>query len=559
MSKLNEASLADLRKVLQGYEENGHSAKSGDWEIATGGYDLNWQLYYKGDPVVDCIENSVTGSGGTIEHVNMDREDFLKVSKVIKEEYPDVLTKAEEKAELTGLDYKTLWEELGDVPVDENENIDVDWRQFPKGTFREDIWHWFEEEYGISVGELMNGDEAVKEELPLEEKENDKEYVFSATKEGLEKISSYISEMEAKRKEILDAGLDTVEEVGALPTAGDIINDIQFAYEEETKDYCHHWDVTDNHITKEPLLLELNKDFVKTKILEVERKGQEPDADAWVTIQQGNRKGYLITTVGELDRRKHQMEKLEDRYGPRAFAASATDEACAKDLIALGEILDVPNLRELPLIDDQSHALQTVFRMSRQNDDGGCVYIDKNNYQELLGDIFRDGIDPNASLESVVLDLHSDVCHVPGIELAIKFPEPEVLEAEEGAYVTVYPEFPACFASRDKSLRQMIYIVEDSLMEIASPDSSKEAGCKTLEEAMERRGLDKIDFMELMQNAAKSKEVRCEIPIGGAVKINTQKERVDAVYTFRKWMKKPGKKIAKEIEAMKAKGKGVGK
>ena len=140
-------------------------------------------------------------------------------------------------------------------------------------------------------------DEATKERKPWEEKADDKEYVFSATVEGLEKISSYISEMEAKRKEILDAGLDTVEEVGALPTAGDIINDIQFAYEEETKDYCHHWDVTDNHTTKEPLLLELNKDFVKTKVLEVERKGQEPDADAWVTIKQGNRKGYFITSV----------------------------------------------------------------------------------------------------------------------------------------------------------------------------------------------------------------------------------------------------------------------
>lgn len=557
---MDEATLKDLRTLLRRFaKKNGLSAKYRDWNIAEGAYDLNWEIYYKGSPVIDCIANSVSGSGGTLENVDLNREDFLKIAKVIKEEYPDVLTKAEEKAELTGLDYKTLWEELGDVPVDENENIDVDWRQFPKGTFRVDIWHWFEEEYGISVGELMNGDEAVKEELPLEEKENDKEYVFSATKEGLEKISSYISELEAKRKEILDAGLDTVEEVGALPTAEDIINDIQFAYEDETKDYCHHWDVTDNHITKEPLLLELNKDFVKTKVLQVTRQGMEPDDDVWVTIKQGNRTGCFITSVCKLDEKKQELKEMQEKYGSVAFNASLTDEACAKTLIAMGEILDVPNLRELPLIDEQSHALQTVFRMSRQNDDGGCVYIDKNNYQELLGDIFRDGIDPNASLESVVLDLQRDVCCIPGLELAIKFPEPEVLEAEEGAYVTVYPEFPACFASRDKSLRQMIYIVEDSLMEIASPDSSKDAGRKTLEEAMERRGLDKDDFMELMQNAAKSKEVRCEIPIGGAVKINTQKEREDAVYTFRKWMKEPGKKIAKEIEQMKSRNEAQGR
>ncbi len=380
MSNLNEASLADLRKVLQGYEENGHSVKSGDWEIATGGYNLNWQLYYKGEPVADCIENSVTGSGGTLEHVNMDREDFLKVSKVIKEEYPDVLTKAEEKAELTGLDYKTLWEELGDVPVDENENIDVDWRQFPKGTFREDIWHWFEEEYGISVGELINGDEAVKGELPLEEKENDKEYVFSATMEGLEKISSYISELEAKRKEILDAGLDTVEEDDLLPTVGDIVNDIQSAYDAEFKEYLQGWGVTPDYDADYPLHLELNKDFVKTKILQVERQGMEPDDDAWVTIQQGNRKGFFITSVGKLDEKKQELKEMQEKYGSVAFVAGLTDEACAKALIAMGEILDVPDLRELPLIDDQSHAIQTVFRISSQDMTGECFYIHKQHF-----------------------------------------------------------------------------------------------------------------------------------------------------------------------------------
>ena len=432
----------------------------------------------------------------------------------------------DEKAELTWLDYKALWEKLG---------------------------------YGISVGELMNGDEAVKEELPLEEKGNDKEYVFSATKEGLEKISSYISELEAKRKEILDAGLDTVEADDLLPTVGDIVNDIQFAYDAELKEYLQGWGVTPDYDADYPLHLELNKDFVKTKVLQVTRQGMEPDDDVWVTIKQGNRTGCFITSVSKLDEKKQEFKKMQEKYGSVAFDASLTDEACAKILIAMGDILDVPNLRELPLIDEQSHALQTVFEMSAHNETGGCVYIDKDNYQELLEDNFRDDIDPNASLKSVVLDLHRDVCCIPGLEHAIKFPKPEVLEAEVGAYVTVRPEFPACFASLDKSLRQMIYIVEDSLMEIASPDSSKEAGGKTLQEAMEKRGLDKDDFMELMQNAAKSKEVRCEIPIGGAVKINTQKERADAVYTFRKWMKEPGKKIAKEIEKLQEKNRAQGR
>lgn len=52
---------------------------------------------------------------------------------------------------------KVLWEKFGDVPIDENENIEIGWGPFPAGTFREVIWHWFEEQYGISVGELVNG------------------------------------------------------------------------------------------------------------------------------------------------------------------------------------------------------------------------------------------------------------------------------------------------------------------------------------------------------------------------------------------------------------------
>lgn len=45
-----------------------------------------------------------------------------------------------------GKTYTELWEEFGDVPMNpETECIEVAWCGFPKGTHREDIWHWFEE------------------------------------------------------------------------------------------------------------------------------------------------------------------------------------------------------------------------------------------------------------------------------------------------------------------------------------------------------------------------------------------------------------------------------
>jgi hypothetical protein len=49
-----------------------------------------------------------------------------------------------------------LWEEFGDVPMNPNtEEIEVEWRGFPAGTHREEIWHWFEEHFNISIADLM--------------------------------------------------------------------------------------------------------------------------------------------------------------------------------------------------------------------------------------------------------------------------------------------------------------------------------------------------------------------------------------------------------------------
>lgn len=49
---------------------------------------------------------------------------------------------------------KDLWLEFGDIPMDpETECIESKWHGFPAGTHREDIWHWFEETFDISVAE----------------------------------------------------------------------------------------------------------------------------------------------------------------------------------------------------------------------------------------------------------------------------------------------------------------------------------------------------------------------------------------------------------------------
>ena len=47
---------------------------------------------------------------------------------------------------------RELWSRFGDIPMDpETEEIERDWNAFKKGTHREEIWHWFEETFGVSV------------------------------------------------------------------------------------------------------------------------------------------------------------------------------------------------------------------------------------------------------------------------------------------------------------------------------------------------------------------------------------------------------------------------
>lgn len=51
---------------------------------------------------------------------------------------------------------RKLWQEFGVVPMDpDTECLEEEWHGFPAETNREDIWHWFEKEFRISVTELM--------------------------------------------------------------------------------------------------------------------------------------------------------------------------------------------------------------------------------------------------------------------------------------------------------------------------------------------------------------------------------------------------------------------
>lgn len=52
---------------------------------------------------------------------------------------------------------KNMWDELEDIPMNpETECIEEDFYQFPAGTNRKEIWHWFDEQHSKGVNALLN-------------------------------------------------------------------------------------------------------------------------------------------------------------------------------------------------------------------------------------------------------------------------------------------------------------------------------------------------------------------------------------------------------------------
>lgn len=82
------------------------------------------------------------------------------------------------------------------------------------------------------------------------------------TQQGKEHIQTYIEELKAKRKEILDAKKDTAYNTN-LPSENDILSDMSWVIEEsDDGNYLNNWGVTDNYDGDYPLFLELGKDFI---------------------------------------------------------------------------------------------------------------------------------------------------------------------------------------------------------------------------------------------------------------------------------------------------------
>ncbi|NDU95674.1 hypothetical protein [Spirosoma terrae] len=54
-----------------------------------------------------------------------------------------------------------MWAWLGDTPINVNDEIDEPFLDWPKGTHREDIWHFFDEHHSKGVAWLMQHNNTV--------------------------------------------------------------------------------------------------------------------------------------------------------------------------------------------------------------------------------------------------------------------------------------------------------------------------------------------------------------------------------------------------------------
>ena len=84
--------------------------------------------------------------------------------------------------------------------------------------------------------------------------------MYKLTDEGKKYVEAYIYKLQLKRKEILDAGIDTVNKVG-FPTVGNVVKDLNDIGIDENGEFHMTFYVTDTIPERHPLILKYGKDF----------------------------------------------------------------------------------------------------------------------------------------------------------------------------------------------------------------------------------------------------------------------------------------------------------
>ncbi len=67
------------------------------------------------------------------------------------------LMELDSDSSFTDPDLEQLWDAFGDTTINDLDEIEEPFLDFPAGTYRFDIWHWFDERYSKGVYFLAYG------------------------------------------------------------------------------------------------------------------------------------------------------------------------------------------------------------------------------------------------------------------------------------------------------------------------------------------------------------------------------------------------------------------
>lgn len=67
------------------------------------------------------------------------------------------LMELDSDSSFTDYDLEQLLDAFGDIPINDLDEIEEPFLDFPAGTYRFDIWHWFDERYSKGVYFLAYG------------------------------------------------------------------------------------------------------------------------------------------------------------------------------------------------------------------------------------------------------------------------------------------------------------------------------------------------------------------------------------------------------------------
>lgn len=129
--------------------------------------------------------------------------------------------------------------------------------------------------------------------------------MFLLTEHGKKCVEDYIAELKAKRKEILDAGKDSADD--PLPTADDILSDVNDLGVDDDGEYYNGWAVTNNYDADYPLLLKVGRDLAYSDDSFEDCQLEE--------IRKGYNSGIDVSSYANPELNCYQMEENREKLG----------------------------------------------------------------------------------------------------------------------------------------------------------------------------------------------------------------------------------------------------